>query len=164
MSSPVATVCFCVGFLVAVLAFHPQAPLALSAVPPATSSHTRAAVPMPRGPRSRREAVALVLGGGLSGGAGAAFARGEIREDEPEDAPFDKKIVGAIAAISGIAVGIAAPTLYNLAEKRDIERVAEIRELNRKKFKETGQTLTDEEIAELRPGRWTDRREFADDD
>ena len=54
--------------------------------------------------------------------------------------------------------------LYNKAEERDQERLAEIRSLNQLKVQETGQSLSDEEIAELRPSRWTDRREFADDD
>ena len=40
----------------------------------------------------------------------------------------------------------------------------QIRQLNREKYAETGETLTDDEIAELRPGRWADRREFQDDD
>eukprot|EP00854_Cymbomonas_tetramitiformis_P009073 gene9073-10751_t len=49
-------------------------------------------------------------------------------------------------------------------EARDKERVEEIREINRDNLKATGETLPAEELAELRPNRYLDRREFVDDD
>lgn len=38
------------------------------------------------------------------------------------------------------------------------------RELNRATLKATGEQMSPEEIAELRPSRYLDRREFKDDD
>jgi hypothetical protein len=49
-------------------------------------------------------------------------------------------------------------------EERDKERLEEIRELNRATLKATGEQMSEEEIAELRPSRYLDRREFKDDD
>jgi hypothetical protein len=39
-----------------------------------------------------------------------------------------------------------------------------LRALNRKTFEETGAYMTEEEIKAFRQPRWTDRREFVDDD
>ena len=44
------------------------------------------------------------------------------------------------------------------------ERLDELRALNRKTFEETGEYMTEEEIRAFRQPRWTDRREFQDDD
>jgi hypothetical protein len=49
-------------------------------------------------------------------------------------------------------------------EERDKERLEEIRELNRATLKATGEQMSEEEISELRPNRYLDRREFKDDD
>ena len=49
-------------------------------------------------------------------------------------------------------------------EERDKERLEEIRELNRATLKATGEQMTEEEINDLRPSRYLDRREFKDDD
>ena len=49
-------------------------------------------------------------------------------------------------------------------EERDKERLEEIRELNRATLKATGEQMSEEEISELRPSRYLDRREFKDDD
>ena len=43
-------------------------------------------------------------------------------------------------------------------------RLEELRALNRKTFEETGAYMTEEEIKAFRQPRWTDRREFVDDD
>ena len=47
---------------------------------------------------------------------------------------------------------------------RDKVRLEEIRELNRATLKATGEQMSAEEIDELRPSRYLDRREFKDDD
>ena len=49
-------------------------------------------------------------------------------------------------------------------EERDKERLEEIRELNRATLKATGEQMTEEEINDLRPSRYLDRREFKDAD
>lgn len=49
-------------------------------------------------------------------------------------------------------------------EERDKERLEEIRELNRATLKATGEQMSEEEIIDLRPSRYLDRREFKDDD
>ena len=43
-------------------------------------------------------------------------------------------------------------------------RLEDLRELNRKTFEETGEYMSEEEIRAFRTPRWTDRREFQDDD
>ncbi len=54
--------------------------------------------------------------------------------------------------------------LHNKQEERDKERLEEIRELNRATLKATGEQMSEEEITDLRPSRYLDRREFKDDD
>ena len=54
--------------------------------------------------------------------------------------------------------------MHNKQEERDKERLEEIRELNRATLKATGEQMSEEEINELRPSRYLDRREFKDDD
>lgn len=49
----------------------------------------------------------------------------------------------AVAAVAGIGAGIGVPILFTLAEKRDKERIEEIRELNRATLKATGETLSE---------------------
>tara|TARA_B100000482_G_C12400113_1_gene216661 strand:- start:251 stop:469 length:219 start_codon:yes stop_codon:yes gene_type:complete len=53
---------------------------------------------------------------------------------------------------------------HNKQEERDKERLEEIRELNRATLKATGEQMSEEEITDLRPSRYLDRREFKDDD
>eukprot|EP00884_Botryococcus_braunii_P012008 jgi/Botrbrau1/20808/Bobra.0156s0037.1 len=72
--------------------------------------------------------------------------------------------VGIAGAVLGVGLGIGAPVFYAMRDEIDEKRLEELRELNRKTFKETGEYLTEEEIAKIRVPRWTDRREFADDD
>ena len=57
-----------------------------------------------------------------------------------------------------------SPTFKKQQEERDKERLEEIRELNRATLKATGEQMSEEEINELRPSRYLDRREFKDDD
>jgi len=55
------------------------------------------------------------------------------------------------------------PTLISSSE-RDEERLEELRELNRATKEATGEYLSDEEIKAIRTPKWTDRREFVDND
>ncbi|CAL8469063.1 g8604 [Coccomyxa elongata] len=64
----------------------------------------------------------------------------------------------------GLLVGIGAPLFYISRDEKDEQRLEELRELNRQTFKETGEYLSEEEIKAFRQPRWTDRREFQDDD
>jgi len=72
--------------------------------------------------------------------------------------------IGAFGAFLGLSVGIGAPLFYISRDERDDERLEELRALNRATKAETGEYLSDKEIADIRPPRWTDRREFVDDD
>jgi len=72
--------------------------------------------------------------------------------------------IGAFGAFAGLLLGIGAPIFYISRDERDEERLEELRALNRATKEETGEYLTNEEIEAIRPPRWTDRREFADDD
>lgn len=53
-----------------------------------------------------------------------------------------------LAAAAGIGLGIGVPVLFAASEKRDKDRIAAIRELNRATLKATGETLS-----EARAGR-----------
>jgi hypothetical protein len=72
--------------------------------------------------------------------------------------------IGALGAFLGLSVGIGAPIFYISRDERDDERLEELRALNRATKAETGEYLSDQEIEAIRPPRWTDRREFVDDD
>ena len=48
-----------------------------------------------------------------------------------------------LAALAGVGFGIGLPVLFTVAEKRDRERIEEIRELNRATLKATGTTLSE---------------------
>ncbi|KAK9908019.1 hypothetical protein WJX75_001689 [Coccomyxa subellipsoidea] len=73
-------------------------------------------------------------------------------------------LIGVAGGVLGLVVGIGAPLFYISRDEKDEERLEELRELNRQTFKETGEYLTEEEIKAFRQPRWTDRREFQDDD
>lgn len=73
-------------------------------------------------------------------------------------------ITTIIAAVLGIGAGLGVPIFFVMQEERDKERLEEIRELNRATLKATGEQMSEEEINELRPSRYLDRREFKDDD
>ena len=72
--------------------------------------------------------------------------------------------IGALGAFLGLVMGIGVPIFYVSRDERDEERLEELRALNRATKEATGEYMTDEEINEIRPARWTDRREFVDDD
>lgn len=72
--------------------------------------------------------------------------------------------IGALGAFLGVVMGIGVPIFYVSRDERDEERLEELRALNRATKEATGEYMTDEEINEIRPARWTDRREFVDDD
>lgn len=72
--------------------------------------------------------------------------------------------IGAVGAILGILMGIGVPIFYISRDERDEERLEELRALNRATKAETGEYMSQEEIEAIRPPRWTDRREFVDDD
>lgn len=73
-------------------------------------------------------------------------------------------LTGAFAAVLGVVVGIGAPLFYISRDNADDKRLADLRELNRQNYKETGKYLSEDEIKAIRQPRWTDRREFQDDD
>ena len=78
---------------------------------------------------------------------------------------FDSETVTTfVAALLGVGAGIGVPIFFVMQEERDKERLEEIRELNRATLKATGEQMSEEEISELRPSRYLDRREFKDDD
>jgi hypothetical protein len=78
---------------------------------------------------------------------------------------LNEETVTAIgAAVLGLGAGLGIPIFFVWQERRDKERLEEIRELNRATLKATGEQMSPEEIAELRPSRYLDRREFKDDD
>eukprot|EP00882_Tetradesmus_deserticola_P009701 GHRQ01010244.1.p1 GENE.GHRQ01010244.1~~GHRQ01010244.1.p1 ORF type:complete len:128 (+),score=16.83 GHRQ01010244.1:220-603(+) len=66
--------------------------------------------------------------------------------------------------VIGVVLGVGAPAWYINRTERDEERLEELRAMNRATFKETGEYMTDDEIAQIRKPKWTDRREFVDDD
>jgi hypothetical protein len=51
--------------------------------------------------------------------------------------------VGIAGAVLGVALGIGAPVFYAMRDDIDEKRLEELRELNRKTFKETGEYLTE---------------------
>jgi len=76
----------------------------------------------------------------------------------------EETITAGVAAFLGLGAGLGIPIFFVWQENRDKERLEEIRELNRATLKATGEQMSPEEIAELRPSRYLDRREFKDDD
>ena len=55
----------------------------------------------------------------------------------------EDSITIGIAAVAGLGLGIGIPVLFSMSEKRDKERIEEIRELNRATLKATGETLSE---------------------
>ena len=72
--------------------------------------------------------------------------------------------IGALGAVLGVGLGIGVPIFYVSRDERDEERLEELRALIRATKDATGEYMSDEEIEKIRPARWTDRREFVDDD
>ncbi|GIL98202.1 hypothetical protein Vretimale_3623 [Volvox reticuliferus] len=66
--------------------------------------------------------------------------------------------------VLGLVAGIGAPIWYINRAEKDEERLEELRALNRATFAETGEYMSDEEISKIRKPKWTDRREWVDDD
>ena len=58
--------------------------------------------------------------------------------------------IGALGAVLGLALGIGAPAFYASRDNRDEERLEELRALNRATYEETGEYMTDDEIANIR--------------
>ena len=52
-------------------------------------------------------------------------------------------LTGVFAAVLGVAVGIGAPLFYISRDNKDEQRLADLRELNRQNYKETGKYLTE---------------------
>ena len=76
----------------------------------------------------------------------------------------EETFTAVAAAVLGLGAGLGIPIFFVAQERRDKERLEEIRELNRATLKATGEQMTPEEIQELRAPRYLDRREFKDDD
>eukprot|EP00878_Enallax_costatus_P001789 GHUV01001947.1.p2 GENE.GHUV01001947.1~~GHUV01001947.1.p2 ORF type:complete len:129 (+),score=16.54 GHUV01001947.1:104-490(+) len=66
--------------------------------------------------------------------------------------------------VLGLVFGLGAPAWYINRTERDEERLEELRAINRATYQETGEYMSDDEIAKIRKPKWTDRREFVDDD
>ncbi|KXZ48124.1 hypothetical protein GPECTOR_30g220 [Gonium pectorale] len=66
--------------------------------------------------------------------------------------------------VLGLVAGLGAPLWYINRAEKDEERLEELRALNRATFAETGEYMSEEEIAKIRKPKWTDRREWVDDD
>lgn len=76
---------------------------------------------------------------------------------------FDVETVTMVfAAILGIGAGLGVPFFLVKQEERDKENLQRIRELNRATLKITGEQMNAEDIKDLRPSRYFDRRKFLD--
>ncbi|KAL6768385.1 hypothetical protein ACKKBF_B38960 [Auxenochlorella protothecoides x Auxenochlorella symbiontica] len=73
-------------------------------------------------------------------------------------------LVAVGGALLGVALGVGVPAFYISRDRRDEQRLEELRELNRNTKMQTGEYMTKEEIAAFRRPRWTDGRDFVDDD
>jgi len=91
-------------------------------------------------------------------------ARGAVEIAQTALEMDSETITAGLAAVAGLGAGLGIPIFFVWQEKRDKERLEEIRELNRATLKATGEQMSAEEIEELRPARYLDRREFKDDD
>merc|ERR1712110_857334 len=69
-----------------------------------------------------------------------------------------------LAAFLGGLLGIGVPVFYASRDEADEKRLEGVRSLNRATKEATGEFMSEEEISAIRPPRWTDRREFVDDD
>merc|ERR1719159_1729559 len=72
--------------------------------------------------------------------------------------------IATLGMTLGIVFGVGAPIFYARQDELDEKRLEEIRSLNRATKEATGEFMSDEEIYAIRPPRWTDRREFVDND
>ena len=97
-------------------------------------------------------------------GPGAATLRARGAVEIAQTALDAETVTAGLAAVAGLGAGLGIPVFFVWQERRDKERLEEIRELNRATLKATGEQMSVEEIEELRPARYLDRREFKDDD
>ena len=65
----------------------------------------------------------------------------------------EETITTVVAAVLGIGAGLGIPIFFVTQEKRDKERIEEIRELNRATLKATGEQMSEEEIRAVASGR-----------
>mmetsp|Transcript_18922 Transcript_18922/g.56386 ORF Transcript_18922/g.56386 Transcript_18922/m.56386 type:complete len:95 (+) Transcript_18922:1-285(+) len=72
--------------------------------------------------------------------------------------------VAVAGIVLGLVAGLGAPLWYINRIEKDDERLEEIRALNRANYEATGEYLKEDEISSLRKPKWTDRREWVDDD
>jgi hypothetical protein len=72
--------------------------------------------------------------------------------------------VALAGVVLGLVAGFGAPIWYINRVEKDEERLEELRALNRANFEATGEYMSDAEIAQMRKPKWTDRREWQDDD
>merc|ERR1712224_492216 len=72
--------------------------------------------------------------------------------------------IAVAGIILGIILGVGAPVFYSSRDEADEKRLKEIRALNRATKEATGEYMAEKEIYAIRAPRWTDRREFLDDD
>ena len=98
------------------------------------------------------------------GAARAATLRARGAVEIAQTALDAETVTAGLAAVAGLGAGLGIPIFFVWQEQRDKERLEEIRELNRATLKATGEQMSVEEIEELRPARYLDRREFKDDD
>lgn len=61
--------------------------------------------------------------------------------------------------VGGLALGLGVPIFFMKMEERDEQRLEEVRRLNRETLETTGETLSQEELKEMRPKRYLDSRE-----
>merc|ERR1711904_644687 len=87
------------------------------------------------------------------------------RRSALDNSTFEPDAQVAIAGtILGIVLGIGAPIFYASRDEADEKRLREIRALNRATKEATGEYMSEQELYTIRPPKWTDRREFVDDD
>ncbi|KAI8472708.1 MAG: hypothetical protein J3K34DRAFT_413371 [Monoraphidium minutum] len=110
---------------------------------------------------TQRHAVAFSSGPARLVGRAQRLAPCRAIELDFSDPDTQLSVAGVVL---GLVMGIGAPLWYVNRTERDEERLEELRALNRANYKETGEYMSDEEIAAIRKPKWTDRREFVDND
>lgn len=70
-----------------------------------------------------------------------------------------RQAVGVAVGVGGLALGLGVPIFFMKLEERDEQRLEEVRRLNRETLEATGETLSQEELKEMRPKRYLDSRE-----
>ncbi len=67
----------------------------------------------------------------------------QTRADLSIDWSSQEALVGVAGAVLGVGLGIGAPLFYISRDAADDEKLTELRELNRKTYKETGEYMTE---------------------